>query len=120
MSIGGATGRVMRHKSWAAGGQAKAAATAKQPKVDIVTQDWHNSTDAVAVFLAEMQAHGAIDTACTRSELPKVRIAQWRKRFADFDQQVQLAVQFSKSGAVDYRQWLAEQAEAAGQAEVVP
>lgn len=118
MSIGGATGRVMRHKSWSAGGQAKAAAAVKQPKPDIITQDWQASTDAVAVFLAEMQAHGAIDTACARSELPKVRIAQWRRRFSTFDADVQLAIQFSRSGAINYRQWLAEQA--GGTGEVTP
>ena len=111
MSIPTLLDKPLPRESLSRGGQARWAAPAttarwSNGRHDAALEYWTASADSVAVFLAELRAHGEFSAAYRRSGLVQEQVHRWRKRFPEFDVQVGLAVEFSESQAINYADWL--------------
>ncbi len=60
------------------------------------------------IFLMELRAHGNVARACVTAGTNASTLENWRKRDASLARDVQLAVQFAKSEAVDYGKWVTQ------------
>jgi len=60
----------------------------------------------IPVLLAGLRAHGDFARACATAGTNQSVLWDWRKRDAALNRDVQLAVQFAASDAVDYAAWV--------------